>query len=83
MPIDDVPEAEGQELDAQIRHHIYMPLPLAYRESQQPPVIKYVPVYANSDPRLVNFNNPDPRLVNFNVGGGASLGNLARLVCKF
>merc|ERR1719367_1584409 len=58
-------EEETQELDAQIRHHIYMPLPLAYRESRQPPVIKYVPVYANP---------ADPRFINYNVGANANLG---------
>merc|ERR1712241_254680 len=87
ISIDEVPETEGQEPEAQIRHHIYMPLPLAYKESQVAPSIRYVPVYAQrhptqnvpvfAQPHHTTLQNPDPRLVNFNVGGGASLGNFA------
>ena len=46
----------------EIRHHIYMPFPMTYRQSSSPPVIKYVPVYT------------DPRLLNFQFGANANLG---------
>merc|ERR1712029_1009367 len=44
------------ELEANVRHHIYMPLPLAYRQSATPPVVKYVPVYEQADPRFISYN---------------------------
>ena len=50
---DDTETTEGQDEDlkANVRHHVYMPLPLAYRQSAQPPIIKYLPVYSNADSR--------------------------------
>jgi len=33
------------EENTEVRHHIYMPYPLAYRQSAHPPTIQYVPHY--------------------------------------
>ena len=36
---------ESLEENTEVRHHIYMPYPLAYRQSAHPPTIQYVPHY--------------------------------------
>ena len=60
---DEVEEVKAKEA---VRHHVYMPMPMLYRTSAQPPVIQYVPVY---HPGAV-----DPRFITFQGGAHANLG---------
>ena len=41
---------------------------LYFRQSATPPVVKYVPVYPNADPRFISYN----------AGANYNLGNIAR-----
>ena len=66
-----VEESEPESEAKQVRHHIYMPMPMLYRQSAQAPVIQYVPV---PDSRLVDPRYVDPRFISLGAGAYANLG---------
>lgn len=61
-PTDENVETENT---GQIRHHIYMPLNMAYRQAPPAPIIQYVPVPVYT---------ADPRFISFGVRGHANFG---------
>ena len=66
LPVEETePEGEAKE----VRHHIYMPMPMLYRQSAQAPVIQYV-----QDSRLVDPRYVDPRFISLGAGAYANLG---------
>ena len=90
----EVKKTEEEDDNTEIRHHIYMPYPLAYRQSAHPPTIQYVPQYSRQSALPSNNYVPhqsaptlqyvpiyaDPRFVSLSLGAYSNLG-FARYVC--
>ena len=69
----EVEESSESEDNTEVRHHVYMPYPLAYRQSAHPPQIQYIPRPSHTAFQYVPIY-ADPRFVSLNLGAYSDLG---------
>ena len=68
----EVEESESED-NTEVRHHVYMPYPLAYRQSAHPPQIQYIPRPSHPAFQYVPIY-ADPRFISLNLGAYSDLG---------